>query len=118
MLSAKVTPGVWIPAYFGPDDSDHVVDVTGAGNAFLGGLVAGLSLTHDDLVEGELHNIDAWSPRNSSQSLVASLYAAVSASYTIEQKGLPRLTGQGSWNDSQPKDRLHTLKQKIIHGKA
>lgn len=32
----------WVPAYWSSDQSDQVVDVTGAGNGFLGGLCAGL----------------------------------------------------------------------------
>lgn len=50
--SASMESGVWIPAFFASDASDRVVDVTGAGNAFLGGLIAGLSLSGGDLVEG------------------------------------------------------------------
>jgi sugar/nucleoside kinase (ribokinase family) len=38
------TPGEvsWVPAFWGPSDGGKVVDVTGAGNSFLGGLCAGL----------------------------------------------------------------------------
>jgi sugar/nucleoside kinase (ribokinase family) len=43
-----------IPAYFGEDDQDKVKDVTGGGNAFLGGVVAGMQLTDGrSLVEGK-----------------------------------------------------------------
>ena len=45
--------GAWIPAFFSGADSIKVVDVTGAGNAFLGGLIAGLSLTNDDVISGQ-----------------------------------------------------------------
>ncbi|KAF8309633.1 Ribokinase-like protein [Clavulina sp. PMI_390] len=105
--------GVWIPAFFSatdvgkeselpnsPTDHQSVVDVTGAGNAFLGGLVAGLELSSGDLVE-------------------ACLYATVSASYTIEQKGLPILTTSGQtpaneiWNGSHPSERLASLRQRV-----
>lgn len=51
-LSSDVASGFWIPAFFSSQEADHVVDVTGAGNAFLGGLVAGLSLANDDLMQG------------------------------------------------------------------
>lgn len=81
--------GLWIDAYWGMDDVSKVVDVTGAGNAFLGGLAAGLSICNDDIRQ-------------------AVKYAAVSASLTIEQHGLPALK-DGLWNGDRPEDRLHTL---------
>nr|XP_031857663.1 uncharacterized protein CI109_006942 [Kwoniella shandongensis]KAA5524735.1 hypothetical protein CI109_006942 [Kwoniella shandongensis] len=37
----------WCPAYFDEVDSDRVKDVTGAGNSFLGGYIAGLSICND-----------------------------------------------------------------------
>lgn len=46
----------WIDAYWTadatPDFRDHIVDVTGGGNAFLGGLAAGLKDSNGDLLEG------------------------------------------------------------------
>lgn len=46
----------WIDAYWTKDATsdfqDHIVDVTGGGNAFLGGLSAGWKLTKGDLLEG------------------------------------------------------------------
>lgn len=46
----------WIGAYWTaevtPEFQSHVVDVTGGGNAFLGGLAAGMKLTGGDLLEG------------------------------------------------------------------
>jgi sugar/nucleoside kinase (ribokinase family) len=45
----------WIEAYWtasaSPDFRNHIVDVTGGGNAFLGGLAAGMKLTNGDLRE-------------------------------------------------------------------
>jgi hypothetical protein len=45
----------WIDAYWtanaSPDFRSHIVDVTGGGNAFLGGLAAGMKLTDGDLRE-------------------------------------------------------------------
>jgi hypothetical protein len=38
-------------------------------------------------------------------------YAIVSASFTIEQHGLPTLK-DGLWNGDRPEDRLHTLELK------
>ncbi|GAA5959282.1 hypothetical protein JCM21900_003914 [Sporobolomyces salmonicolor] len=86
--------GVWVPAYHSYADEEaqkKVVDVTGAGNSFLGGLMAGLVLYPDDLV-------------------TAVQCASISASYTIEQFGLPSMQvdeqGVERWNGSSPADRL------------
>ncbi|KAF8708180.1 pfkB family carbohydrate kinase, partial [Rhizoctonia solani] len=109
-----IVRGWWTPAYWGPEDKGAVVDVTGkinhfghdgtptgtfvpgAGNAFLGGLSAGLSLTNRDVRE-------------------AILYATVSAGYTIQQLGLPRVEYKDSgtvelWNGDRPKERLAFLR--------
>lgn len=46
----------------------------------------------------------------------ASLYGTVSASYTIEQLGLPTLSravdGSALWNDTDPHSRLQQLEEK------
>ncbi|KAI9318509.1 Ribokinase-like protein [Dichotomocladium elegans] len=60
----------WVPAYWARDPA-RVVDVTGAGNAFCGGLCVGLEETGYDPYLG-------------------SYYGAVSASFAVEQVGLPR----------------------------
>lgn len=93
--------GWWVPAYWGSEDAGAVVDVTGAGNAFLGGLSAGLSLSNGDVRE-------------------ALLYATVSAGYTIQQLGLPQIEYKKSnaadsieiWNGDIPRDRLEQLKRR------
>jgi sugar/nucleoside kinase (ribokinase family) len=46
------SPGRWVNAYWGEEDAEKVVDVLGAGNAFLGGLAAGMSLTGGDIYQG------------------------------------------------------------------
>jgi len=107
-LGAYVVPeqgqsGRWVNAYFSVQEGHRVKDVTGAGNAFLGGLAAGLCLCNRNLLE-------------------ASLYATVSASYAIEQYGLPRLNSQISsdgsvvelWNGDKPSSRLQRLKERTI----
>jgi sugar/nucleoside kinase (ribokinase family) len=38
----------WVPAYWRPTEQNRVVDVTGGGNAFLGGLCAGLLASDGD----------------------------------------------------------------------
>ncbi|KAJ8086369.1 hypothetical protein PM082_005192 [Marasmius tenuissimus] len=87
----RARPGEWITAFWGAEDMKEVVDVTGAGNSFLGGLAAGL-----DIAEGDIYE--------------ASLYAAVSASFTIQQGGLP-VFSEGLWNQDSPTRRLEVLKK-------
>lgn len=94
------------------------MDVTGAGNAFLGGLAAGLHLSDGDVFEGAPVGY-------SGEALlkavgVGSLYAAISAAFTIEQAGLPQLsglqyrTGQGEmWNEDMPRRRLKELRERV-----
>ena len=43
----------WVPAFWRSNEQDRVVDVTGGGNAFLGGLMAGLLLSDGDFRTGE-----------------------------------------------------------------
>ncbi|OCF33183.1 hypothetical protein I316_05228 [Kwoniella heveanensis BCC8398] len=89
----------WIPAYWGEDEQGRVVDVTGGGNAFLGGLCAGLLISNGNI-------------------RTASIYAATAASFAIEQKGLARLTqaadgGEERWNGVDPWRRLRELERRV-----
>ncbi|TFK43159.1 Ribokinase-like protein [Crucibulum laeve] len=101
-VKSRSRDGVWIDAFWADKDAEKVVDVTGAGNSFLGGLGAGLALTHGDVYE-------------------AVFYASVSASFIIEQEGLPRFsqsTDDGdtsTWNGDSPQRRLDELRKQ--HGK-
>ncbi|GLB33586.1 putative pfkB family carbohydrate kinase [Lyophyllum shimeji] len=87
--------GRWVDAFWtaSADDAGRIVDVTGAGNSFLGGLAAGLLLTND--------------------VLKATFYASASASFIVEQEGLPRLSrdkqGHLLWNGDLPQRRLDAL---------
>lgn len=45
--------GHWIDAYWRSDEEHNVIDVTGAGNSFLGGLAAGLALNGSNIIDGE-----------------------------------------------------------------
>jgi len=92
---SKIFGGRWVEAFWGPNDLHHVVDVTGAGNAFLGGLGAGLRFTQD--------------------VYEAVLYASVSASFIIEQEGLPLIDPDGGsckWNGNSPQRRLSDLRHR------
>jgi sugar/nucleoside kinase (ribokinase family) len=44
--------GRWVDAYWTAEHAEHVVDVTGAGNSFLGGVTAGLDLADEDVYQG------------------------------------------------------------------
>jgi len=93
--------GQWVDAFW--NNITKIIDVTGAGNSFLGGLAAGLLLADGDVYE-------------------AAFYATVSAGFTIEQEGLPNLsvtTAGGNldeqWNGDSPQRRLEELRTR--HGK-
>ncbi|KAH8172651.1 pfkB family carbohydrate kinase domain-containing protein [Sarocladium implicatum] len=93
----EVDPGIerWIPAYH--QDASRVVDPTGGGNTFLGGLGAGLA-------RGEsLETSAAW--------------GAVAASFAIEQVGVPERSvnddGEELWNGEKVLKRLEELKRRF-----
>ncbi|KAJ6539158.1 Ribokinase-like protein [Mycena capillaripes] len=86
----------WVPAFWTSKDEDKIVDVTGAGNSFLGGLAAGLLLEGGDIYK-------------------ASFHASVAASFIIEQEGLPIISvvnGTTQWNSDSPQRRLEDLKKR------
>ncbi|KAI0069038.1 Ribokinase-like protein [Artomyces pyxidatus] len=91
--ASKHRVGGWVDAFW--NDAAQVVDVTGAGNAFLGGLAAGFVLTKGDVFK-------------------ALFYASVSASYTIQQQGLPTCSRSeaGEWNGDSPWARLRELEER------
>ncbi|KAI7890021.1 Ribokinase-like protein [Mucor mucedo] len=86
----------WVPAYWSwwsSEEQKHVVDVTGAGNAFCGGYAYGWDQTQGDPVE-------------------SAYYGAVSASYAVEQMGMPSYE-TGHWNNGpDPAQRLSILRTK------
>ncbi|KAJ6516082.1 Ribokinase-like protein [Mycena sanguinolenta] len=88
----------WVPAFWTSKDEHKVVDVTGAGNSFLGGLAAGLLLENGDVYQATFH-------------------ASVTASFVIEQAGLPTISvvnGTTLWNGDSPQIRLDELKKREI----
>lgn len=99
----------WVEAYH--KDEEKIVDVTGAGNAWLGGFVAGLARSKRDGTSWSTEDV-----RLSAQM------GAISAAYTIEQRGLPTITykRQGSdqlqerWNADLPLDRLRKLQDRSM----
>jgi len=87
----------WVPAFWSSDQQDRVVDPTGGGNAFLGGLMAGLLLSGGDL-------------------RAASVYASTAASFAIEQRGLPELSSSvdgEQWNNDSPWTRLQQMAVRV-----
>ncbi|KAK4705250.1 hypothetical protein P7C70_g957, partial [Phenoliferia sp. Uapishka_3] len=89
----KGSDGMWVDAYH--KDASKVVDVTGAGNSFVGGLIAGLSLHPTNI-------------------LLATQMASVSASFIIEQFGLAKFErgedGKEMWNGEAAEKRLREMK--------
>jgi sugar/nucleoside kinase (ribokinase family) len=86
----------WLPAYH--TDQSKVVDPTGGGNGFLGGLAVGLVRTNFDVVE-------------------AARWGSVAASFTIEQVGMPHVTLSAEsttelWNGVSVEERLQDFKQR------
>lgn len=87
----------WLPAYH--TDQKKVVDPTGGGNGFLGGLSIGLVRSGFDVVE-------------------SARWGSVAASLCIEQVGMPQLTTTASsgtaelWNGISVEERLRELKER------
>ncbi|KAM0276241.1 hypothetical protein ACHAQH_006964 [Verticillium albo-atrum] len=94
----EVDPGVerWVPAYH--QDSSRVVDPTGGGNSFLGGLAA--ALARGKSVEE------------------AAAWGTVSASLAIEQVGMPILGedehGNETWNGVRVNERLQEFQDRSL----
>ncbi|KAK4685279.1 hypothetical protein P7C73_g4882, partial [Tremellales sp. Uapishka_1] len=96
ILAAEPGTVHWVPAYYSASEAEHVVDPTGAGNAFMGGLGAAL-------YEGlDVHQ--------------AVLWGTVAASFVIQQDGLPHFQSSDrreTWNGETGLERLEKLKAKI-----
>ncbi|KUI60323.1 Protein MAK32 [Cytospora mali] len=95
----EIDPGLdrWIPAYFTKETQDKVVDPTGGGNTFLGGLAVALA-------------------RGKGMEEAAT-WASVAASFAIEQVGVPELgrdgDGEETWNGVRVLDRVGELQDRI-----
>lgn len=93
----EVDPGIerWIPAYH--QDSSKVIDPTGGGNTFLGGLAVALSRGYS------LED--------------AAIWGSVAASFAIEQVGMPILERHGengeNWNNRNVHERLREFQARI-----
>ncbi|KAF2681156.1 pfkB family kinase [Lentithecium fluviatile CBS 122367] len=92
---SRTSRPTWLPAYY-PKGAPEVVDTTGAGNAFLGGFIAGWQRTGDvrDAVG----------------------YGHVAASFAVEGIGLPkveRVEGRVVCNGAGVAQRLEEYKRKL-----
>ena len=95
VYSTDHTTPRWVPAYLSKDPQ-RVRDVTGAGNTFCGGLCIGL----------EECNMDPYN---------ACFYGAVSASFAVEQVGLPTCDKDGQWNNGkQARERLQEMMEQNV----
>ncbi|CZT03761.1 related to MAK32 protein [Rhynchosporium agropyri] len=90
----------WLPAYFSAEESERVVDPTGGGNGFLGGMAVALARGRE-VVE-------------------ACYWGSVSASFMIEQVGVPVLTTVGAggeekelWNGVCVQERLEEYMKRV-----
>jgi len=96
-------PGMhkWLPAYH--QSAEKVMDPTGAGNAFLGGLAVGLVRAG---ARPGMDNLEE-----------AAVWGTVSASLAIEQVGMPVLAysspGRETWNGICVVDRLSEFKDRV-----
>jgi fructose-1-phosphate kinase PfkB-like protein len=90
----------WLPAFH--QSPEKVVDPTGGGNGFLGGLAMGL--VRGGTSSG-VHNIEE-----------ASIWGSISASFAIEQVGMPVLShgpNGETWNEVRVEDRLSEFRQRL-----
>jgi len=81
-------------------------DVTGGGNAFMGGFAAGL-IARDELLKKGFTEFE-----------IAAIYGSVASSFAIEQVGMPKLThrpdGTELWNGQSVQERLATMRKRIL----
>lgn len=90
----------WLPAYH--QSSDAVVDPTGGGNGFLGGLAVGLVRCG---TSPDTRNLEA-----------AAVWGSITASFAIEQVGMPVLshTSEGErWNGVRVDERLSEFTKRL-----
>jgi sugar/nucleoside kinase (ribokinase family) len=90
----------WMPAYH--QSAQKVVDPTGGGNSFLGGLAVGVLRGRGASVMENLEEGAMW--------------GSISASFAIEQVGMPVLAHSAhgeTWNGVCVEDRLSDFKQRV-----
>jgi len=98
-LVAREGSSKWMPAYH--QSAENVVDPTGGGNGFLGGLAVGLVRSQSAGMK-QLEEAASW--------------GSVSASFAIEQVGMPVSGHDGvreTWNGVVVEERLAEFKQRL-----
>ena len=118
-LGPPVIPisAIWLPAYHTPmptssatsrlNSPTTVVDPTGAGNAFMGGLAVGLARPG---LGNHYGKINRW--------ILAAIYGQVAASFVVEQVGVPRLSVDPiddveRWNGEVAQVRLKSYVERL-----
>jgi len=99
----------WVPAFHQPSGVDQgavkIVDPTGGGNAFLGGMTVGLARVGGQAVPFDI-------------VVEAALWGSVVASFAIEQIGMPTLgsgeQGEETWNGDSAELRVQLLKDRVL----
>lgn len=103
---ATIHRGFCTPAWYSSKTIPKSFDVTGCGNAFMGGFAAGL-MARDRLLETGLSEYE-----------VAAIYGSVASSFVIEQAGMPKLTceadGTELWNGCSVQERLEAMRRRIL----
>ena len=122
---------VHLPAYHTQASEMMIVDPTGGGNAFLGGLTMAMSRkvepdmgSCDEILGDTLENLLCCD--SSAGTLVyAAIYATIAASYVIEQAGMPQLSvledgNCETWNGESFASRLkkYIVREKDHIGKS
>lgn len=95
VLSKSHPQPIWLAPFWRADQQNEVVDPTGAGNAFLGGLIMGWGETKD------------WAH--------AACYGTVAAGFAVQQVGLPSVQGIGAqerWSGDEVRRRLEEYKDR------
>ncbi|CAD6907521.1 unnamed protein product [Tilletia caries] len=116
LVARHIAGSRWVDAYHTPQEAKAgaIKDVTGAGNACLGGFTAALSIYQHEIVSA-LADADVEGKHALDLLAQCAAHASVSASFVIEQQGLPGLSlavdGKERWNGDEPSDRLHRLQQ-------
>lgn len=104
LVASRKHPPVWLPAYYQPTEGHEnhpkVVDPTGGGNAFIGGLAVGLSR------------------KGITNYIYAAAMGTIAASFAIEQVGIPGLEkahdgGGELWNDVSVAERFEEYRKRI-----
>jgi sugar/nucleoside kinase (ribokinase family) len=113
LIAQKKNETIWVEAYHTSKEADRVVDVNGAGKAWLGGFTAGLAKVHKDKQQQCNEEWPCWTIE---ELKGAAQMASVSASFIVEQQSLPILKhvedGVEKWNGEEPINRLKTLQHR------